>query len=144
MKRCSCPCCTKRYKALLKRSKSRRKDPRNRLEKFASVIESKSYSSDNWLKNYWDYFKHPEDKFNTPYRFYIPDLINTKFKYIVECDGSIHGTAEQIIKDKKRDDFFKRQGFFVFRVKYMDFAQLDVIKEAVYKLRGGSDFNEIK
>lgn len=110
--------------------------PRNKLVKFAQSIEKKNYKSDLWLKREWRSVQHPEDKFNSPEGYFIPDLINRKFKYIIECDGSIHGLKEQKERDQKKDEYYRSKGFYVFRVDFMDFSKLEVVKLAVQKVRG--------
>ena len=48
---------------------------------------------------------------------YIADFYCDELKLILELDGSIHLKKEQKEKDKLRDEYFKSEGFIVFRFK---------------------------
>lgn len=47
--------------------------------------------------------------------FYLPD-----YNMIVEIDGGYHRNADQKKKDRKRDSFFRKLGYIVFRIKNAD------------------------
>jgi len=46
---------------------------------------------------------------------YIVDFYCDELKLILELDGNIHFTKEQIEKDKLRDEYLKSSGFAIFR-----------------------------
>lgn len=108
---------------------------KQRLKRFSRAINQKKYKSDEWLKTQWKNILHEYDEFNSPEGPFIPDLINRKFKYIIECDGSIHDKECQKSRDKIKDEYFRGKGFSVFRVKFMDFSKMDSVKHAALILR---------
>lgn len=108
---------------------------KNKLNDFAKEIESKKWASDIWLKTNLAIVLCKNDKFNSPEGPYIPDLINRKYRYIVECDGSIHNDLKIKEKDKKKDQYFKNKGFKVFRIEYKNKLQLNEVKEHLINLK---------
>lgn len=56
------------------------------------------------------------DKKNTAFKYYIPDVLNKKEKYVIEIDGSVHINLKQKTKDIKKDYFYYKKGFMVFRI----------------------------
>lgn len=66
---------------------------------------------------------------NPQYEYYIPDLLNNTFKFIIEVDDKTHNTKKSY--DIRRDKFFKDKGFTTFRVKYNDTNDL---KSVMYKV----------
>lgn len=103
-----------------------------RLRKFAKQIESKKYKSDLWLKENWNKFEG--DEFNSPELGFIPDLINRKIRYIVECDGSIHSLPEVIDNDLRKESIFIFNKYRVFRVHYLDIKKLNEINIEVLRM----------
>lgn len=103
------------------------------LKKVAEIIANQNHKSDIWLQEQWleNGYMQMEDEFNSVYAFWIPDLINRKYKYIVECDGSIHGRTSVQKKDKRKDEWFTKNGFYVFRIKAFDLDQLKLVGDTV-------------
>ena len=98
-------------------STKQRKKSMSRLERTAARLNRNLPASEKWFQSLWR--KHNfQDKYNKPFGPYIPDVINEEYKYIIEIDGSIHNTSEQQFKDKKKDAFYKRAGYQVFRISY--------------------------
>ena len=106
-----------------------------RLSYLAKEIESMNYKSDIWLKTQMKDICDEHDDFNSPEGKYIPDLINRKFKYVVECDGSIHDLDEIKSKDLKKDTYFILRGFKVFRIRYPNYSQLKSVKTEILKIK---------
>lgn len=73
--------------------------------------------SEVWFQELYQQYKDENDLFNHPYHGKIPDVINKKYRYIIEIDGSIHDTIEQIIKDKEKNKIFISGKYCVFRIK---------------------------
>lgn len=46
---------------------------------------------------------------------YIVDFFCYELKLIVELDGGIHGTEENILKDRKRESWLRAQGYTILR-----------------------------
>ena len=51
-----------------------------------------------------------------PIDHYIVDFVCLSQRLIIEVDGGTHGSAEQIERDMRRQDYLERQGFEVLRV----------------------------
>lgn len=101
----------------------------------AEKIEAKRYASDRWLKREWEDCLDANDKFNFPLGRFIPDLVNEKFRYIIECDGSIHDRKDVRRKDLAKDSSYRSKGYRVFRLRAYDFAALSAIKTEVRRIR---------
>ncbi len=56
---------------------------------------------------------------------YIVDFFAPKAKIVIEVDGSQHLSAVGLIRDKKRDEFLRGQGFLVLR-----FTDTDVLNQS--------------
>lgn len=110
---------------------------KNRLKKFAEEIESKNYKSDLWLKEQLKNCLTKEDEFNSPEGPFIPDLINRKYRYIVECDGSVHDLQEVKNKDFRKDKYFLEKGFLVLRVRFGNEKKIQEIREIISKRKFG-------
>lgn len=102
------------------------------LNRFAKQINSKNYNSDVWLKSNW--VMQNGDELNSPELGYIPDLINRKYKYIIECDGSIHDRPDIKTKDLKKEVVFIEHKYTVFRVRYLDLNSLKDIQLQVLRI----------
>jgi very-short-patch-repair endonuclease len=101
----------------------------SRIENFAKILEADLPKSEQWFRSLYikEEFKRTfsedlfKDKFNKPFNSkYIPDVTNIGYKYIIEIDGSIHNTPDQIFKDKIKDYYFTKRGYLVIRVKHYD------------------------
>lgn len=65
------------------------------------------------------YFQQPvfiTDKNNKPYKFYIADFLDVDNKIDIEVDGEYHTTEEQQMKDKEREEDFKKMGYSTLRI----------------------------
>lgn len=108
----------KKYKEELKKKNESKIKRIQTLNKFANNLNKVLPKSEQWFI----------DKISSeaiPIKFYrnkvfnntfIPDLINNLYQLIIEVDGSIHTLPDQIIKDKKKDEFYRKKGYEVIRV----------------------------
>ena len=65
------------------------------------------------------YFQQPvfiTDKNNKPCKFYIADFLDVENKIDIEVDGGYHKTEEQQLKDKEREEDFKKMGYSTMRI----------------------------
>lgn len=65
------------------------------------------------------YFQQPvfiTDKNNKPCKFYIADFLDVDNKIDIEVDGGYHTTEEQQMKDKEREEDFKKMGYSTLRI----------------------------
>ena len=114
---------------------------RNRLIDFKMKIKDARWKSDAWLKENWIALGmlpldlRTPDQFNKVSPPYIPDLINFWFKYVIECDGSVHDRPDVKARDAAKDRFFRKNGFKVFRVRYGDMEKLKSVAAKVKKIR---------
>lgn len=130
----------KRIEKLME-AKNEKAADRNRLIDFKMKIKDARWKSDIWLRENWIALEmlpldlRTPDQFNKVSPPYIPDLINYWFKYVIECDGSVHDRADVKARDAKKDRYFRRNGFKVFRVRHGDMDKLKLIANKVRKIR---------
>lgn len=126
---------------------------RKRLENEALILENKDIYAlaDEYAKErkekatkeeleVWDcikqlglpniYFQQPvfiSGKNDKPCKFYIADFLDVDNKIDIEVDGEYHTTEEQQMKDKEREEDFKKMGYSTLR-----FTNEEVNKGMVY------------
>lgn len=109
------------------------------LDAMAKKLEANLPKSEQWFRELYEShdLKHIKDEYNSVFsRKYIGDVVNRELLYIIEIDGSIHLTEEQIAKDKKKDAFVKAMGFKIFRIRaYHPIDYINVMK-IILKIRG--------
>lgn len=89
------------------------------INKFADGLNKCIPNSEKWFWNKYQLGKydHKDDRPNIVINnTFIGDIVNNTFNYIIEIDGSIHFKNRQIIKDKNKDSFYKKNGYEVVRV----------------------------
>lgn len=124
-----------KYKPKRKRSK------KSRRQLYADRLNKNLPKSEVWFQSKWKLdFKQPDldlykDKYNQPLGSYIPDVINSGYKYIIEIDGSIHETVIQKFKDKQKDLYYARRGYKVFRIKAYDEATYEECKQNILNIK---------
>lgn len=136
---------------MAKKKKQKKKQKQNfklllwdlRLKAYANEIESNNWKSDSWLKEQFQNIADENDEFNSPEGYFIPDLINRKLKYIIECDGSIHRHKHVKIKDFSKDNYFFNIGYKVFRVKSGDLKEMNKIKDFILLLKSDKKIKTI-
>lgn len=58
---------------------------------------------------------------NEPFfNYYIPDVVNHGYRFIIEIDGEIHNNLKQAYKDLAKDQYYRKRHYKVFRVKAFD------------------------
>lgn len=115
-----------------KLTKKQRSEKRNQVfNYFKNKLNSNLPKSEIWFKEYYQYFQDIYDIYNDPIDNYIVDILNKKFMYAIEVDGSWHDREDAKIKDLKKDKKLKQLGFLVIRVKHND---LNSLKIAIYKI----------
>ena len=65
------------------------------------------------------YFQQPvfiSGKNDKPCKFYIADFLDVENKIDIEVDGGYHTTEEQQLKDKEREEDFKKMGYSTLRI----------------------------
>ena len=90
------------------------------VKKRAEELNQNLPKSEIWFHNLYEQYRDKNDLNNHPFHNRIPDVINKKYKYIIEIDGSVHDTLKQIKVDKKKNDLFIKSSYCVFRVKAFD------------------------
>ena len=109
-----------------KKPKSENKDIYALADEYAK--ERKEKATKEELK-VWDYIKqlgYPNIYFQQPVfisgkngkpcKFYIADFLDVDNKIDIEVDGGYHTTEEQQLKDKEREEDFKKMGYSTLRI----------------------------
>ena len=67
---------------------------------------------------------------------YIADFYCHKLKIVIEVDGDLHYlTEEDRIKDKLRDEYFKKLGITVYRITNIEiYKHLDEVVQGIWNL----------
>lgn len=114
---------------------------RSRLTGFARETKAKRWQSDEWLRREWVRMGmlpldlRTPDQFNKVTPPWIPDLVNYWFKYVVECDGSVHLRPDVKMRDAAKDRWFRERGFQIFRVSHGDRQGLASIANKIRMIR---------
>lgn len=116
---------------------SRKKRKKTKLLKFADELEKNLPNSEIWFREIYHKcnLKDKFDEYNRPFEHYIPDIINHRYKYIIEIDGSIHDLENIKKRDIKKDFKFKSKGYQVIRVIAYNINSLIDCIRMVYKIR---------
>jgi len=91
-------------------------------EKFYNEVQARLKDnvpkSEQWFRGlYHNHFYTATDKYDTRFNNkYLPDIVNTYYKYVIEVDGSIHTLARVQKRDKLKDEYYTRFGYQVIRV----------------------------
>lgn len=112
------------------------------MKQRAETLNKNLPKSEQWFQDLYaphaiDYEKPSHnDRYNVPIRNrYIADVVNYKYMYVIEVDGSYHDRPDQVIKDKYKDYFLKKHGFKVFRIKAFDLNNYNQILKEVLEYR---------
>lgn len=110
-----------------------RKEKRARLcIKMAEQLNKNPPASEVWfhkkfneekIKRIYGCYKKGKfiDMCNEPFfDYYIPDIVNHGYRYIIEVDGEIHNNLKQAYKDLAKDQYYRKRHYKVFRVKAYD------------------------
>ena len=118
-----------------KTKKKKKKAFKKKLSMYARQLNKNLPKSEVWFHNIWQEFRDQNDEYNSPFHFYIPDVINRTFRYVIEIDGSIHDLPEQIEKDKKKDKYYESMSYIVFRIDAYDEDSIESLMAEVSKIR---------
>lgn len=105
------------------------------LNECAEKLNTNLPKSEQWFHELYKDFKDEHDLFNFPFHGKIPDIVNKKYKYIIEIDGSFHDSLEQRFKDKLKNKLFIRKNYCVFRVKAYCQPSFDKIIKRIVSIR---------
>lgn len=106
------------------------------IQKYADALNQQLPASEVWfIKKFKKEPCWPGHLTNQQFWTYIPDLINYSFKYVIEVDGSYHNKPRQIIRDRKKDIFYKSKNYKVFRVEAFSNKSYDTFIEDLSKYR---------
>lgn len=90
---------------------------KHRLLSYAQNLRDNLPHSEKWFFSLYKRYEWPGDTSNGCFAGRIPDIINKKFKYIIEIDGSIHDRKDIQELDKIKTKKFESLGYIVIRVK---------------------------
>jgi len=122
------------------KNKGHRRIRKEVVERLANELKSDLPRSEKWFQKLWAKHKHHRDQYNEAYKGkYIPDVINTQYKYVIEVDGSFHDSDKQKAKDKARDKYFESEGYITFRLKAYDQNQFEQLVSAIKFIRNKQD-----
>lgn len=111
----------------------------NRFQKLMhrtrKMLNANPWPSEVWFWDIYAPYKDFDDQRNAIFAGKIPDLLNKKYKYIVEVDGSIHDKEDVKAKDLKKEQLYKRCGYHVFRVKHNDTESFQKALNQILMLR---------
>lgn len=127
------------------KNKKRKKKP-SKVQRYANELNEDLPASELWFQGLFkttEFYKHY--KHNEPLGPYIPDLLNTRLKIVIEVDGSVHDSPDQKLIDAKKDLYYISKGYKTFRVKAFSIESynkfLDALKsftEVISALRNKS------
>lgn len=113
---------------------SRRK---KKILRFANELNKNLPASEKWFQGFWksNGLEDENDEYNSPLGRRIPDVINRKYRYVIEVDGYIHarGPVRQI--DVRKNKYYRNLGYEVFRVIAYNQKQLFCLVECIERLR---------
>ena len=109
-----------------KKPKSENKDIYALADEYAKERKEKATKEElkvwDWIKKLGYpniYFQQPvfiSGKNGKPCKFYIADFLDVDNKIDIEVDGGYHTTEEQQVKDKEREEDFKKMGYSTLRI----------------------------
>lgn len=129
---------TKRKQQKLIKKQEKYKRRRNRLNFFRKMSDKLNKDlpkSEVWFHALYAPYRFYDDEFNQKLGPFIPDIVNRKYKYVIEVDGSIHDVEEIKKRDIIKNRTFFRLGFRVFRVKAYDLESFKLTIEKLNEFR---------
>lgn len=79
--------------------------------------------------------KHEEDVPNSVFCGYIPDVVNHRYRYVIEVDGGVHQRPSVRSKDAFKDKVFKKKEYEVFRIDAYNHEQFGTLVDLVSSRR---------
>lgn len=123
---------------LAEKRKQRRIERALFLSEKARNLNENPPKSEVWFWSLYEDYASEKDERNSPFLGKIPDILNKKFKYILEIDGSFHESEEQKQKDRLKDKLFSQNGYVVIRVEAFNLESFNQALRKVKILRGES------
>jgi len=95
---------------------------RNDLQKLACDLNASLPKSEKWFWDKWSSLGLVDqyDKQNYARFGFIADIINMKYKYVIEVDGSYHLREDQKRHDAIKDRIISSKGYLIVRVVAYD------------------------
>lgn len=109
---------------------TRKQKKRGRIE-FGRKLNENLPKSEQWFQRLYKSFQDSHDQYNMTWAGYIPDVINKKYKYIIEIDGSIHDREDIKAKDKLKEELYWKSGYAVIRIVAYD---IESFKEGLTRI----------
>lgn len=117
--------------------RKRKRFKRISLKCFSEKLNTDLPKSEIWFQKHWKEkgIECESDECNKPWGKIIPDVVNHKYKYVIEIDGTWHRKRSQKKKDLRKDSFYKKHGYDVFRLDAYSEAQLLACIECIERIR---------
>lgn len=118
----------------------------------AGELNEEKVKSEEWFKEKFKkepFYKILGIEYNKPIRKFIYDAFSSKYNLVLEIDGSVHDTPEQIEKDVKRDRLTGCYGYRTIRIKAFNNDSYDAavrqIKKKIKKIpkSTGRHYNKV-
>lgn len=87
-----------------------------RMERYAAKLRSNTPKSEVWFQGLFNKENIGYNEYNQVLGHTIPDVLNRRYRFIIEVDGSIHNSLEQKRKDMNKDGYYRKKGYTVYRV----------------------------
>lgn len=129
------------YKAKPSKRKKKPKTKKlSRLQRYAKKLNSFIPKSELWFRKLWKEqgMKDKLDQYNSPFGKYIPDVINRKYRYIIEIDGSVHNDPAVQFNDKLKDEYYTSRNYKVFRITAYNLNQFNSVMDLIKTIRNDS------
>lgn len=115
-----------------------------RINAFALALQKNLPKSDEWFQNSYREHSHKDDCYNVRLGYYIPDVSNIRFKYVVEVDGTIHNTTKVKKQDAKKNEYFKQHGYKVIHVTAYSEQHFSRALFILQTIRNGSTLSQLE
>jgi very-short-patch-repair endonuclease len=99
----------------------------------ARQLEADLPRGEVWFRKRWNELEMRSafDEGNAVWQHFILDLLNQKYRYVIEIDGPYHSLPDQQRKDARRDYILKKAGYLVLRIHDYNEKELLAAAEAV-------------
>lgn len=88
-----------------------------KLEKNGINLNKNLPKSEKWFQAYYQTFKDNYDSYNRPLENTIPDVLNEKYKYVVEIDDIGHKIYKKTIaRDIQKNKIYTNLGYKIIRI----------------------------
>ena len=120
-----------------KKKRKRRRRFKGAIAELAKELQQNTPKSEQWFQREWKRLEmeHEADQYNTVFERFIPDVVNHVYRYAIEVDGSIHNRKDVRRNDLRKNGFFQRKGYELFRLKAFDTEGLYGLCELIERHR---------